>query len=253
MKVGIFFENILQRGLLEFAAALPNGAPEYRYAHHEVIEESQHSLMFQEFVNRTGLPVSGPSGLERFGARFVPALGRTFPELFFLFVLGGEEPIDYTQREALAARAVQHPLLQRIMRIHVTEEARHLCFARAFIEENVPKLGALRMLHLRVRTPFIFSIMAKQMLEPPQEIARAYLMPRSVVREAYSRNAEHRRAVMASLAKIRKLCFDLGIASPGFIELWRKLGIWPDAASAAPSGPKVNQGGQAGLAPPLTR
>jgi hypothetical protein len=47
MKSGAQFENVLQRGLLEFALALPNGSPEFRYAYHEVIEEGHHSLMFQ--------------------------------------------------------------------------------------------------------------------------------------------------------------------------------------------------------------
>src|SRR5438034_1260813 len=58
MKIGTQFENVLQRGLLEFAWTLPNGAPEFRYVYHEVIEEGQHSLMFQEFVNRTGFDVA---------------------------------------------------------------------------------------------------------------------------------------------------------------------------------------------------
>src|SRR5262249_30094638 len=52
MKVGLQFESVLQRGLLEFAAGLPNGSPEFRYAYHEVVEEGHHSMMFQEFVNR---------------------------------------------------------------------------------------------------------------------------------------------------------------------------------------------------------
>src|SRR5439155_13868515 len=38
MKIGTQFENVLQRGLLEFAWTLPNGAPEFRYVYHEVIE-----------------------------------------------------------------------------------------------------------------------------------------------------------------------------------------------------------------------
>ena len=58
-KVGMQFENLLQRGLLAYACRLPNGAPEFRYVHHEIIEESQHSLMFQELVNRSGMPVKG--------------------------------------------------------------------------------------------------------------------------------------------------------------------------------------------------
>ncbi|MBV8296671.1 MAG: diiron oxygenase, partial [Acidimicrobiia bacterium] len=52
MKTGLQFESVLKRGLLEYTTTLPNGASEFRYAYHEVIEEAQHSLMFQEFVNR---------------------------------------------------------------------------------------------------------------------------------------------------------------------------------------------------------
>ncbi len=59
MKIGLIFESILKRGLLEFASTLPNRAPEFRYAYHEIIEEAQHSLMFQEFVNRSGLDAAG--------------------------------------------------------------------------------------------------------------------------------------------------------------------------------------------------
>ena len=50
VKLGVEFERVLKQGLLEFAATLPHDAPEFRYAYHEVIEEAQHSLMFQEFA-----------------------------------------------------------------------------------------------------------------------------------------------------------------------------------------------------------
>src|SRR5262249_2509505 len=59
MKIGLQFEGVLKEGLLEFALRLPNGSPEFRYTYHEIIEEAQHSLMFQEFVNRTGFDISG--------------------------------------------------------------------------------------------------------------------------------------------------------------------------------------------------
>src|SRR6185503_14990021 len=35
MQTGVHFENVLTRGLLEFAAELPAAAPEFRYAYHE--------------------------------------------------------------------------------------------------------------------------------------------------------------------------------------------------------------------------
>src|SRR5258705_13267612 len=104
MKIGLQFESVLKRGLLEYAFKLPNNAPEYRYVYHEVIEEAQHSLMFQEFVNRAGIDVPGLAGWEKVVSRMVVRLGRVFPELLFVFVLGGEDPIDHVQRQMLRKR-----------------------------------------------------------------------------------------------------------------------------------------------------
>ena len=227
MKVGVAFENILSRGLLELASELPDGSAEFRYAYHEVIEEGQHSLMFQEFVNRAGLPVEGITGFEKFMSRFVPSLGRRFPEMFFLFVLGGEEPIDCSQRMRLNNELPPHPLLERIMRIHVTEEARHVCFAKAYLTEHVPKLSAARMWQLRLRIPFTFAVMSKQMLVPPRAIVEAYDIPVDVVREAYADNPAHRWMVLDGLKQIRELCTKLEIVTPALRPLWRLLGIWP--------------------------
>src|SRR5262249_51237269 len=52
LKTGIIFESSLKHGLLDFAGELPEGAPEFRYAYHEVVEEAQHSMMFAELLRR---------------------------------------------------------------------------------------------------------------------------------------------------------------------------------------------------------
>src|SRR6185369_14829157 len=57
VKLGLEFERVLKQGLLEFASTLPHDAPEFRYAYHEVIEETQHSLMFRELLMRIDLDV----------------------------------------------------------------------------------------------------------------------------------------------------------------------------------------------------
>ena len=145
MKIGVIFEYVLKRGLLEFAAQLPTGSPEFRYCYHETIEEAQHSLMFQEFINRTGFNLPGLGRLERRCADFVVKYSRKFPELFFVFVLAGEDPIDYVQRQSLRKnREDIHPLFRRIMQIHVTEEARHMSFARHALRKRVPALRGSR-------------------------------------------------------------------------------------------------------------
>ncbi|HUC36943.1 MAG TPA: diiron oxygenase [Acidimicrobiales bacterium] len=233
MKVGLQFESILKRGLLEFAARLPNGSPEFRYAYHEVIEEAHHSLMFQEFVNRTGLEVPGLPWHMEFGARRVIKLGRRFPELFFLFVLGGEDPIDHVQRQALRADHEVHPLLERIMRIHVTEEARHLSFARHYLKRKVPKLGWLKRQVLAIETPFILGQMSSQMLTLPKVVARTYGVPRKVLAEAYGHNPESKQFVKDTLRKVRELAVELGIVTGPSKAIWKGFGIWDDPRRAA--------------------
>ena len=231
MKIGVQFESVLKRGLLEFTAGLPNGSAEFRYAYHEVIEEAQHSLMFQEFVNRAGFDIPGLARWQRLGARQVIRFGRTFPELFFVFVLGGEDPIDHVQRMALRGGRPLHPLLKRIMQIHVTEEARHLCFARHFLKQNAPKLGPVKRIALAVRAPLVLAVMAQLMLRPSGQIVRTYGIPAAVIREAYTENPAHRAHTLEALHKVRELLVEVGAVTPWSRWLWQWLGIWEATAA----------------------
>jgi hypothetical protein len=233
MKTGLQFESVLKRGLLEYATTLPNNASEFRYAYHEVIEEAHHSLMFQEFVNRSGLNPPGMPKLMQFGSRGVVKMGRRFPELFFLFVLGGEDPIDYVQRQELRSTKEIHPLLERIMRIHVTEEARHLSFARHYLKRNVPELSAVKRRMLGVRVPFILGSMAGMMLKPSKSMVREFGIPKSVIKEAFDDNAQARQFVKDSIRKVRNLCVELGIVTPVSKQLWKAFGIWDEPSIAA--------------------
>jgi hypothetical protein len=231
MQVGYFFEGVLKRGLLEHAQTLPAGSPELRYAYHEVIEEAQHSLMFQEFVGRAGhgsvvrLPLDA-----RIGSQLVVRLGRHFPELFFIFVLGGEDPIDHLQREALRERGGRelHPLLERIMRIHVTEEARHLSFARNWLKKRVPHLDPIRRTVLSVGAPLILGEMGGLMMKPSSELIRTHQIPDEVVREAYDDNPEWAESAAVALRKVRVLCRELGLVNPVTERIWKAKRIWSD-------------------------
>jgi para-aminobenzoate N-oxygenase AurF len=232
MKAGLQFESILKRGLLEYAFLLPDHSPEFRYAYHEVIEEAQHSLMFQEFVNRTGLDVPGLTWDLKFGARRVLGIARRFPELFFVFVLGGEDPIDHVQRTELRSGRELHPLLERIMRIHVTEEARHLSFARQYLRTNVPKLSRRRRHAIAIEAPFILAQMASVMMQPPRALVRSYNIPKDVLLEAYGPDSSSRDAVRESLRKVRTLLTELGLVTLPAKRLWKTFGIWEEPAGA---------------------
>jgi hypothetical protein len=224
-KIGIQFESILQRGLLEFADELPNGSPEFRYAYHEVIEEGHHSLMFQEFVNRSREDVDGMPGWARFFGRRAISYATLFPELFFLFVLGGEEPIDHVQREGLSHKETVPPLLRRIAEIHVTEEARHISFARAYLRKHVPALPAPKRMLLATLAPTIFGRMVPLMLKPSQRAVRTFQIPDEALRQAYDGNARHRERMAGASEKVRVLCAELGLMPPHARALWKHAAL----------------------------
>jgi hypothetical protein len=218
------FENVLSRGLLAFAASRPDDSPEQRYAYHELIEESHHSMMFTEFVRRAGFRLRGLRGRWLRAGDAVALLGRRFPELFFVFVLAGEDPIDHAQRLVLQSGRGLHPLLRRISQIHVTEEARHLCFARSFLREHVPRLSRPRRAALAAAGPVVLRIVADLMLRPSPHLVRELELPPEVVAEAFTDNVAHRQLVLTSLDKVRSLMDELGLITYTTAPLWRTLG-----------------------------
>jgi P-aminobenzoate N-oxygenase AurF len=230
MKIGVIFEYVLKRGLLDFASRLPTGSPEFRYCYHETIEEAQHALMFQEFINRTGFNLPALSGLERRGADFVVKYARKFPELFFVFVLAGEDPIDYVQRQMLRKnREDIHPLFRRIMQIHITEEARHMSFARHNLRKSGPELSTARRQRLAFCVPFILGVMGRVMMEASPQIAREYHIPREVVNVAYRKNPIHRKRMHEASMKLFGLCDELGLVNRWSVCLWRMMRILPES------------------------
>ena len=226
MRIGLEFENMLQRGLLDFALRLPQGAPEFRYVLHEVIEETHHTMMFQEFANRAGVEAGTmPRSLQFLCARFVLPLAWAFPELFFVFVLGGEEPIDYIQRKSL--KEVEHPLAETVMRIHVTEEARHIGFAKSFLAKRVPQLGWVRRQILAGVTPVVLGIMAPLMVYPSKKTIEDCDIPRSAIAQM-KQDPGTRELLRDSVRKIRSQFHDLGLLPRWSRVLWKAVGLWDE-------------------------
>jgi hypothetical protein len=233
MKVGWHFENLLQRGLLAYVMGLPHGAPEFRYAHHELIEESQHTLMFQEFINRSGLPVKGmPWKLVRLIELAGPKVVRRSPIMFFIGVLGGEEPIDNQQKRLLGAEQPMHPLLERIMRIHVTEEARHLSFARQVISRDAPRLNRAQRRIVAFLAPLALGVLTRVMLRPPKDMIRYFKIPKDVVAEAYAA-PEAKRIASESVARTRRLLAEVGLMNRNSRRVWKAMGIAEVEGAAA--------------------
>lgn len=221
-KVGIEFESVLCEGLFRFASKLPNGHPAFRYIYHEISEEAQHSMMFQEFINRSSFdPAGSPAEIQTLYRRLA-WFADDKPVLFFLAALSGEEAFDYLQRRMLADRST-HALLRRINRIHVAEEARHLSFARGWLRHEVPRLDVRELRHLRYQAPFVVRWMAERIFDVSASFADTWGVPQDTLTSVADgpRAGEVRRKAMV---RVVALCQEIGLASPRLAGLWSKLG-----------------------------
>lgn len=109
------------------------------------------------------------------------------------------------------------------MRIHITEEARHLSFARHYLKRRTPHLPPWRRTALAIGAPIVLTTMAQIMLKPSPQIVDDYNIPADVIDEAYRRNPVHRQRTIASLSKVRALCDELGLLRGPFGRLWQIL------------------------------
>ncbi len=119
--------------------------------------------------------------------RWVVRLGRRFPSLFFIFVLGGEDPIDFVQQEV--ARSAKWDRAPPTGLAHHADPRdgrgpQHLSFARHYLKQQVPQLGPIARLQLTVGAPLVLASMAQMMLRPPRRMVQRYEIPAAVIKEA---------------------------------------------------------------------
>jgi ribosomal protein S18 acetylase RimI-like enzyme len=224
LNVGVEFECTLQEGLLKYAATLPDGHPSFRYAYHEIIEEANHSMMFREFIARSGHRAPrAAADVTALYARVV-ALATESPILFFLSVMAGEEAFDYFQRRMLDAADQTHPLLARMNAIHIAEEARHLSFARAFVRHAVRDLPDRDVRKLRYQTPFVVEWTAGRMFELPPALVERWGVPDDVQREVADGDLA-RSVRRTSMRRLVGVCRKVGILDERMAPTWARLGF----------------------------
>jgi len=226
-KVGLQFESVLIRGVMEYVFKLDNQDPEYRYLMHEVTEETHHTQMFQELVNRIGADVKGArKGLKALNS-LAALFGGWLPEIFFTGVLAGEEPIDHIQKAVLrgAASRDMHPLMVRVMQIHVAEEARHISFAHAYLKRTAGSLPRWRRALLSVVFPIVMRVLGDAIMKPTPEFCKAYGIPKSVVDEIYWDSTEGRKLQRDLFADVRTLAEEAGLMNKVSRRVWKQLKI----------------------------
>jgi hypothetical protein len=223
-KVGRQFEQILIAGVMHHLIGMENGNPEFRYAMHEVTEETHHIQMFQESVNRVQVEVTGAPGWFVRLAPVITSIGRWFPELFFVGILAGEEPIDHLQKSIMRAGG-SHPLIDRIMQIHIAEEARHIGFAHQYLEHHWHEMGPVKRRVMTVMFPVTMRVLCDVIMVPSKADQRAMGIPEEVVEEIWWGSARSEKLLRDLFGDVRMLADSLGIRKGLARVIWKALGI----------------------------
>ncbi|NTY60105.1 AurF N-oxygenase family protein [Mycolicibacterium sphagni] len=135
LSAGVWFENILNQALLRGLMHADVTSASTHYSLTELGDETRHMVMFGRAIAAVDGKPFQPS---RFQRRIINTLPLVFQkQVLWIAALVGEEIFDALQRQILDDPELQ-PIVSRIMRIHVTEEARHIQFARDGARRDVP-------------------------------------------------------------------------------------------------------------------
>ncbi len=228
--VGIWFEAILMQMLIRHAYDLDPTTNHVQYSYTEIGDECRHSVMFARFVTRMGAPYYP---LDRVG-RF---LGRWFKTtsngpLTFSAALFVEELLDQMQREIMADEDLE-PLTRAVARLHVTEEARHMRYAREELIRDWPRRRTLTRAYSRVALALV-ALHATERLIHPGCYERVGLDPRQARRVA-ARNPHWQESKTWFARQAVETFTAAGLmSSPAARYFWRKAGlIGPPAGDSA--------------------
>lgn len=224
-KVGLQFESILIRGLMQYADRLPNGDKRFRYTTHEAKEECNHTLMFQELVNRIGMETKGMRPWLRRMSPTIPLFSTFWPTVFFFGVLAGEEPIDHLQKDFLRSVETMHPAMSAVMELHVAEEARHISFAHNHLRTTIPSKGPITKFTLSIVMPIVMRVLCGAIMVPPKEFQREFDVPKSVIKEIFWKSPQSKAVLSGVFGDVRMLAHQCGLMNPVSRLVWRLLGI----------------------------
>ncbi|SRX93842.1 hypothetical protein [Rhodococcus jostii RHA1] [Mycobacterium shimoidei] len=140
LSAGIWFENMLNQALLRKLIHKDPTTRSSHYALTELGDETRHMVMFGKAIERVGAKPVRPRLYHRMIINTLPFFFRG--SVLWVAALIGEEIFDSLQRQMMDDPELQ-PMIQRLMRIHVTEEARHIQFARDGLRKRAAHMRRL--------------------------------------------------------------------------------------------------------------
>jgi hypothetical protein len=224
--VGIWFEAILMQMLIRHAYDLDPTTNHVQYSYTEIGDECRHSVMFARFVTRMGAPYYPLDRVGRFLGRFFKTTSNG--PLTFSAALFVEELLDQMQREIMADEDLE-PLTRAVARLHVTEEARHMRYAREELIRDWPKRRALTRAYSQLALALV-ALHATERLIHPGCYARVGLDP-ALARKVAARNPHWRESKTWFARQAVETFTAAGLMSSRTARfIWRRAGLIGPAA-----------------------
>jgi hypothetical protein len=194
--------------------------PRTHYALTEIGDETRHLIMFGRLLAEMGAPVYGPPPhLRRLFSVFSPTFGDLTS---FALILVLEEVLIRVQRETARDERVQ-PLIRRICRIHVTEEVRHVSFARAELHDAVRRTSRARLAYHRELTGFGAWMAMRSLLH--RSVYDGLVPDPAAARREAARNPHYRETLLWSAEKLVGFLTEAGMITPAEHHWWRRAGL----------------------------
>ncbi|WP_300010030.1 diiron oxygenase [Pseudonocardia sp.] len=216
-RIGLWFEMILMQMLLRYSYDRDPRSRHIQYALTEIADECRHSIMFAKMNAHCGVPDYRPRRLVHELGRFFKAVA-SGPAMFAgtLFV---EEILDQLQREAMRDDTVQ-PLTRMVNKIHVTEEARHVRYAREELVRLMPRTNAAERALANYLTARIAYVVAKNLIH--RDVYASVGIDPAVGYRAAQANPHHREMLRWSARKLVPFLREQKLVGGPTEILWRK-------------------------------
>lgn len=222
LSAGIWFENILNQSLLRKMMHQDPTASATHYELTELGDETRHMVMFGKAIERVEAKPMWPRWYQRVIINALPFVFQG--SALWVAALIGEEIFDSLQRQMIDDDELQ-PIVGRLMRIHVTEEARHIQFARDGLRKRVP--------HMRPLPKFVLAninglggYFFRFLFTNKVQYARVGLDPKQARRIA--RTSPHRREIQVSgFGPLAAFLDEVGLLGPIARRMWRRSGFLP--------------------------
>ena len=216
-RIGLWFEMILMQMLLRYSYDRDPRSRHIQYALTEIADECRHTIMFAKMNEHCGVPDYRPR-------RLTHELGRVFKAVasgpaMFAGTLFVEEILDQLQREAMRDETVQ-PLTRMVNKIHVTEEARHVRYAREELVRIMPRVNAAERALANYLTARIAYVVAKNLIH--RDVYAAVGIDPAVGHRAAQANPHHREMMRWSARKLVPFLREQKLVGGPTEVLWRK-------------------------------